>query len=251
MSNSWKSIVRWVFGLFGREVIEESVEFIEEKTGWEIPEDTIIEFANKYLPAILGIPDAKLWDGQGDVLEQFDKGDTLVEGDRQTGKTLLLTIHAAYRMFREPNTTVVIKGNGQTGSKNILDKVLNVIDSVKGEFKVDVLDSLSDTIELSNGSRVVIGKRADLSDLDGTTIDLFIADEIAFWEDAAIKGLADKAPQFKGFLHLVTTDWDKKLVGIIKILPKTIEFVKMILGGKKESDADAKAKARLNYVHHQ
>jgi len=113
MSNSWKSIVRWVFGLFGREVIEESVEFIEEKTGWEIPEDTIIEFANKYLPAILGIPDAKLWDGQGDVLEQFDKGDTLVEGDRQTGKTLLLTIHAAYRMFREPNTTVVIKGNGQ------------------------------------------------------------------------------------------------------------------------------------------
>ena len=258
MSKSWKNIVRWFVGLFGREVIEETVEFVEEKTGWDIPEGSIIEFANKFLPDILGIPDAKLWDGQGDVLEKLDSGDVLVEGDRQSGKTLLLTIHAAYKMFKEPNTTVVVKGLDYTNSKNVLSKVLIVIDAVKGSFNVDILDKMTGGIELSNGSKVRIGRADDLVDLRGSTINLFLADEIAFWSDEAVKGLVDNVPHFQSVINLVSTDWDDKLAGIIKILPKAIDFVKLVTGKdnteddvQPPNDEEVKAKARLNYIHHQ
>lgn len=262
MSKSWKNIVRWFVGLFGREVIEETVEFVEEKTGWEIPEESIIEFANRFLPDILGIPDAKLWDGQGDVLEKLDRGDTLVDGDRNSGKTLLLTIHAAYKMFREPNTTVVVKGIDYQNSQHVLNKVLVVIEAVRSTFNVDILNKLPSSIELSNGSKVRIGETDDLVDLRGSTINLFLADEIAFWSDEAVKGLVKNVPHFNSVLNLASTDWDDKLAGIIKLLPKAIDFVKLVTGkGENEeaetldvqppTDEEVKAKARLNYIHHQ
>ena len=139
MSNIWKNVVRWFLNLFGREVVEESIEFIEDKTGWDIPEDTIVEFANRFLPDILGDPNAKLWDGQDEILNMLDVGDVAVEGKRQTGKTLLLTIHAAYKMFREPNTTVVVRDLNALKGEEFVRKILKVVESVKDSFGVEIL----------------------------------------------------------------------------------------------------------------
>ena len=216
MSNIWKNVVRWFLNLFGREVVEESIEFIEDKTGWDIPEDTIVEFANRFLPDILGDPNAKLWDGQDEILNMLDVGDVAVEGKRQTGKTLLLTIHAAYKMFREPNTTVVVRDLNALKGEEFVRKILKVVESVKDTFGVEILKNSYNAFTLSNGSKLVLVTSPDFElAAMSTRIDLLVADDITHWSGEIVDILKNKYKYLEGIINMSSSsEWGQGLASV-------------------------------------
>ena len=238
----FKKIIGWILKLFGHKLVEDVVEKVEEKLDVDLPEDTIIEFANKILPDVLDDPNAKLWAKQEDILKVMAEGDVFVEGDRGTGKSLILILHAAYTLFKKPESTVVLRTVTLEGSKTIVSKILSVVENVKDEFGVKVDKYLPTELKLSNGSRLIVSNDTELNDIKGYKVDLFLGDEIAHWEDKAIEALEKKVSE-KVFnkINLVTTDWDNKANKIVDILPEGIKVVDILFLDK---DKDLGEKAR-------
>lgn len=228
-----KKILSWFLQLFGKDVVDKVVDVVEKKTGWDIPEDTIVEFANKILPKILDNPDAKLWDTQVDILEKMDKGGVIVEGKSQTGKTLLLTIHAIYTLITKPNTTVYVRSNSQQSGENLFEKLVGVIENIKDEFGITDVKWLNTSLVLSNGSKLTLSTSSDLTDIK-PDFDLLIGDEISLWETKALELLIRKFPKQGDKIRLVTSDWDDKLNKLIDFLPEGIELVKILFSKNKK-----------------
>lgn len=158
---------------------------------------TISQFAEQYWPSNIHLSDK-----QKTILDVAFTNKTIVQGIRQSGKSLLLKILAFGRANFFQNQTVVIVAPNIMMSKHILDGIKEIYERMNPIVKCPVTGWYKDKIEFSNGSKIIVLPVNEVY-LTGIQIDYLLMDEFAlndnsvkfndFWSNILARTITNKS----------------------------------------------------------
>lgn len=118
-----------------------------------------------------------LWPHQAEVVRSRARYRVICAG-RQVGKSRLFAILALHHAFAHANSTVLVVSAGDKASKRLLEDIATL--AMSSPFLAgSVVDDTSQTVVLSNGSRI-LSVPASTRQIRGWAVDLLIIDEAGF-----------------------------------------------------------------------
>lgn len=153
----------------------------------------------------LARPWMTLDDWQKEVLEV--KENLLVRSGRQVGKSTVISIKAGEEAIKKPNQTILIIASVERQALMLFEKVISYIHArYRWMIKKQRNNPTKKQVELTNGSKIISVPTGETGySIRGYTVDLLIADEAAFIEEAVWLAVLPMMAVTKGKIWLLST----------------------------------------------
>lgn len=131
-----------------------------------------------------GIVPFDLWKYQEKMIYNFDKHRfNIVLACRQSGKTVSTAAYLLWYAMFKPNKTVAILANKAMIAKEILDRIVRMLEHTPFFLQVGVKSLNKSYIQFGNGSKIVAAATSS-SSIRGFSVNLLMLDEFAFVENS-------------------------------------------------------------------
>jgi hypothetical protein len=115
---------------------------------------------------------------QKEIIEESSEC-KIIQGVRQSGKSLILEFIALTEAFKKTNTTIFLACAKKVMTKNILDGLKSLYLNAPDYLKISVTRWDSTGIEFSNGSKIIVAT-PNTAYSCGLKIDVLLIDEVAY-----------------------------------------------------------------------
>ena len=153
-----------------------------------------VYFINNYVKFVTfdkGLTDFKLYPYQEDLINKYNNNRfNICKSSRQAGKTSIGLFYGLHHIIFNDNVTDGIFSLNTLTARNTLQRLMTAYENLPEWMQHKVIIKNKSTLELENGSRVIVGNTT-YSSFKGWTFNLTFLDEFAFVPDKDAQSVVD------------------------------------------------------------
>ena len=153
-----------------------------------------VYFINNYVKFVTfdkGLTDFKLYPYQEDLINKYNNNRfNICKSSRQAGKTSIGLFYGLHHIIFNDNMTEGILSLNTLTARNTLQRLMTAYENLPEWMQHKVIIKNKSTLELENGSRVIVGNTT-YNSFKGWTFNLTFLDEFAFVPDKDAQSVLD------------------------------------------------------------